>query len=377
MVLSTTQKTEEALIDSGATECFLDHWTVSHLRLPLKPLKAPHTIHNINGTHNQAGQITHKCRLKVQIGAIHQEMDFFITNLGQDQIILGYPFLKLLNPNINWTNGTLTRTSTISITPVHLWKHYQQVWQKDWTIHIGKTSFAQQWASKAKEGKPTPTDLDVPAPYADYKMVFSEDEAKHLPPSRTEDMEITLKEGALTQLDCKVYRLMKAETEVLCQNIKKDLEKGYIHHGMSSFVSPIFFIPKMDEKELRMVIDYRRLNDITKKDFYPLPNLRFELEKLSKHGLFSKFDVRARYNNIRIKEEDQYKAAFKTPIGTFIPTVMTFGFCNAPSIFQRAMNRDLAPLKQKYPDNFSNYMDDVAIGTDNTVEGRKLHREIV
>ena len=126
-----------------------------------------------------------------------------------------------------------------------------------------------------------------------------------------------------------------------------------------------------------MVIDYRRLNDITKKDFYPLPNLRSELEKLSKHGLFSKFDVRAGYNNIRIKEEDQYKAAFKTPIGTFIPTVMTFGFCNAPSIFQRAMNRDLAPLKQKYPDNFSNYMDDVAIGTDNTEEGCKLHQEIV
>ena len=87
-----------------------------------------------------------------------------------------------------------------------------------------------------------------------------------------------------------------------------------------------------------MVIDYRRLNDITKKDFYPLPNLHSKLEKLSKHGLFSKFDVRTGYNNIHIKEEDQFKAAFKTPIATFIPTVMTFGFCNAPFIFQRAIN---------------------------------------
>ena len=126
-----------------------------------------------------------------------------------------------------------------------------------------------------------------------------------------------------------------------------------------------------------MVIDYRKLNDITKKDFYPLPNLRTELEKLSHHQLFSKFDVRAGYNNIRIREEDQYKAAFKTPLGTFIPTVMTFGFCNAPSIFQRAMNRDLEPLKQKYPNNFANYMDDVAIGTDNSPSGRMLHKTIV
>ena len=306
------QKTEEALINSGATECFLDHWTVSHLYLPLKPLKAPRTIHNINGTHNQVGQITYKCRLKVQIGAIHQEMDFFITNLGQDWIVLGYPFLKLFNPNINWTNGTLTWTSTISITPVHLWKHYQQVWQKDRTIHIGKTLFAQQWASKAKEGKPTLTDLDVPAPYADYKTVFSEDEARCLSPSWTEDMEITLKEGTPTQLDCKVYPLTKAKMEVLRQNIKEDQEKGYIRHGTSSFVSPIFFIPKKDEKELCMVIDYRRLNDITKKDFYPLPNLRSELEKLSKHGLFSKFDVRARYNNIQwVKKPSQCLAVLQ------------------------------------------------------------------
>jgi hypothetical protein len=65
------------------------------------------------------------------------------------------------------------------------------------------------------------------------------------------------------------------------------------------------------------------------------------------------------------------------PLGTFIPTVMTFGFCNAPSIFQRAMNWDLEPLKQKYPNNFANYMDDVAIGTDNSSEGQELHEQII
>jgi hypothetical protein len=57
--------------------------------------------------------------------------------------------------------------------------------------------------------------------------------------------------------------------------------------------------------------------------------------------------------------------------------VMTFGFCNVPSIFQRAMNQDLGPLKQKYPDNFTNYMDDVAIGTDDSPEGRKLYKQII
>ena len=300
-------------------------------------------------------------------------MDFFITNLGQERIVLGYPFLKMFNPDINWTKGNLTRTSMVSITPVRLWKHCQLVWKEDGIFCIRKTTFAQQWASKAKEGKTTLTDSDIPAPYLDHKAVFSEEEARRLPPSRDEDMQIIFKEGAPSQLDCKVYPLTRKETEVLRQSIKEDLQKGYICHGTSSFVSPIFFIPKKDGKELRMVIDYRKLNNITKKDFYPLPNLRTELEKLSKHSLFSKFDVCAGYNNIRIRREDQHKAAFKTPLGTFIPTVMTFGFCNAPSIFQRAMNRDLAPLRQKYPDNFSNYMDDVAIGTSDSLEGRRLH----
>jgi hypothetical protein len=82
------------------------------------------------------------------------------------------------------------------------------------------------------------------------------------------------------------------------------LKKGFIKHGTSSFVLLVFFIPKKDGDELCMVIDYCRLNNMTKKDFYPLPNLQVELEKLSHHKHFSKFNVRAGYNNICIKDKD-------------------------------------------------------------------------
>src|SRR5216684_4316368 len=190
-------------------------------------------------------------------------------------------------------------------------------------------------------------------------------------------MTIPLKKEAPPQMDCKTYLLSTKETEVLRQALKEDLHKGYIRHGSSSYISPIFFIPKKDGKELHMVINYWKLNDVTIKDFYPLPNLQGGLEKLSTHQLFSKFDVQAGYNNIHIEDNDQYKATFKTPLGTFIPMVMTFGFCNAPAIFQHAMNWDLAELKQTYPNHFANYMDDVAIGTKDDAEGRKLHQQIV
>jgi hypothetical protein len=173
--------------------------------------------------------------------------------------------------------------------------------------------------------------------YLEYQKVFSE-EAKCLLPLWVEDISIMFKEGALEQLDCKVYPLSQKELAILWKTLDNNIIKEYIQYGIFLFVFPIFFIPKKDREELCMVIDYWKLNDITKKDFYPLPNLWMELEKLSKYHLFFKFDVRVGYNNIHIKEQDWYKAAFKTLLETFIPTVMTFKFCNTLLIFQRAMN---------------------------------------
>ena len=78
-------------------------------------------------------------------------------------------------------------------------------------------------------------------------------------------MTITLKEGAPEQLDCKTYPLSGKELQVLKKALDDDVKKGYIKHGTSSYISPIFFIPKKDGEELCMVIDYRKLNDLTKR----------------------------------------------------------------------------------------------------------------
>ena len=381
MVMTTTQKTEFALLDSGATENFLNPQTVERLRIPIRKLSKPRIIYNIDGTLNKAGSITHKAQLQVTFGKETRTVDFFITDLGQDRAVLGFP-LRDFNPNINWNEGTIKPEPRIFVTPVQLWEHRWRVWKYDGhqlpkLDFLRRVSFAQQWAAEANKAKERMKEAEIPPKYQEHHRVFSEEGAKRLPPTRVEDMEITLKDDAPEQLDCKVYPLSRKELEVLQVSLNEDLAKRYIKHRTSSYVSPIFFIPKKDKGELRMVIDYRKLNDMTKKDFYPLPNLRTELEKLSHHKLFSKFNVCAGYNNIHIKDTNQHKAAFKTPLGTFIPTVMTFGFCNAPSIFQRAMNRDLEPLKQLYPNNFANYMDDIAIGTDNTPQGQALHEHIV
>src|SRR5579863_2102276 len=189
-------------------------------------------------------------------------------------------------------------------------------------------------------------------------------------------MEIKLIPGAPAELDCKIYPLNQQELETLCKYLTEELEKGFIVDGSSPYTSPTFYIPKKDKGEYRLVIDYCKLNDITIKDHYPMPNVQVELDKLKGKRLFTKFDVRAGYNNILIEPEDAQKATFKTPLGTYVPKVMTFRLTNAPLVFQRSMYRDLRPLLLKYPDEVANLMDDWCIGTDDTPEGIQCHREI-
>jgi len=126
-----------------------------------------------------------------------------------------------------------------------------------------------------------------------------------------------------------------------------------------------------------MVVDYCKVNDMTIKDHYTMANTETELDKLKSKKIFTKFDIQARYNNIIIEPEDRYKAAFKTQIGTYISQVMPFGLCNAPPLFQQATNRDFRAIKQKYPNDFAHFMDDMCIGTGDTPEELAKHRQIV
>ena len=135
----------------------------------------------------------------------------------------------------------------------------------------------------------------------------------------------------------------------------------------------MFYRPKKDGK-LRPIMDYQKLNSWTIRDTYPLPLISSILEQLEGKTIFTKFDIRWGYNNIRIREEDQWKAAFKTHYGLYEPTVMFFGLTNSPATFCRAMERIFRPLTQKYPTHLFVYMDDVLIATGEDLD---LHRQIV
>jgi hypothetical protein len=156
------------------------------------------------------------------------------------------------------------------------------------------------------------------------KKVFSEEEAKRYPQHQPWDIAIDLVEGTPKTLDCKIYPLTMVEQGKLKEYIKENLEKGYICPSKSQYSSPFFFVGKKDGKSCP-VVDYQKLNSFTVPDRYPLLLIQELVDKVRDARLFSKVDVRARYNNIRIKEGDEYKAAFKTNMGLFENTVMPFG----------------------------------------------------
>jgi hypothetical protein len=179
--------------------------------------------------------------------------------------------------------------------------------------------------------------VEIPKEYQEFAQLFSDEAADRFPPSREWDHTINLKPGAPDALDCKVYPMTRDEDAALEKFLDKMVVKGYIHPSKSPYASPFFFIKKKDGK-LRPVQDYRQLNSHTVQNQYLLPLIAQLIADLSGTYIFSKFDVRQGYNNIRIKKGDEWKAAFKTKFGHWEPLVMFFGLTNSPSTFQEMMN---------------------------------------
>ena len=168
-----------------------------------------------------------------------------------------------------------------------------------------------------KEPDKTNTE-DLPKYIWPFTHLFNKKKFEKLPERQEWDHEINLTEEAPRELNAKAYVMTLKEEEALNQWLNKQLKVGLIVESKSRYVAPCFYIPKKDSS-LRLVQNYRKLNQVTIKDKIPLPLIGEVINKLKEAKYFNKLDLIWGYNNVQIKKGDEWKAAFLTNKGLFKP----------------------------------------------------------
>jgi len=153
--------------------------------------------------------------------------------------------------------------------------------------------------------------------------LFNKKKFEKLLERREWDHEINLTEEAPKELNAKAYVMILKEEEALNQWLDEQLKTRLIVESKSRYAASCFYIPKKDGS-LQLVQNYRKLNQVTIKDKMPLPLIGEVIDKLKEAKYFNKLDLIWGYNNVRIKEGDEWKAAFLTNKELFEPQVMYF-----------------------------------------------------
>ena len=167
------------------------------------------------------------------------------------------------------------------------------------------------------------------------------DELPGLPPQRAVDFSIGLHPG-ISPISMTPHRMAPVELQELRVHLKELLDKRFIRPSTSPWGAPVLFAKKKG-KTLRLCIDYRQLNRVTIKNRYPLPRIDGLFDQLRGVRVYSKIDLRTGYHQLRVRETDIPKTAFRTRYGHFEFTVMPFGLTNAPAAFMELMHSIFQP----------------------------------
>ncbi|GJZ33718.1 putative reverse transcriptase domain-containing protein [Tanacetum coccineum] len=257
------------------------------------------------------------------------------------------------------TQGNVTRLNIISCTKA------QKYMEKGFPIFLAHIT-AKEVEDKSEKKRLE----DVPI-VQDFPEVFPED-LPGLPPTRQVEFQIDLVPGAAPVARAP-YRLAPSEMKELSEQLKELSDKGFIRPSSSPWGAPVLFVKKKDGS-FRMCIDYRELNKLTVKNRYPLPRIDDLFDQLQGSSVYSKIDLRSGYHQLRVREEDIPKTAFRTRYGHYEFQVMPFGLTNAPAVFMDLMNRVCKPYLDKFVIVF---IDDILIYSKNKEEHEEHLKQIL
>lgn len=345
------------LVDSGSSHSFVSKDFLETVGLPTFPLK-PKQVKLANGDTMVTNQWVPQLEWWTNGHTLCTDMR--VLELGTYDAILGYDWLKEHSPMVcNWEAKTLEfqekgcavllkgiqpveqTMEPVSMDKVHKWACGNDVWA------FAVVDSVQQDTAQSE----IPEIQELLKEYAD---VF--EQPTGLPPERFYDHQIPLIPGAVP-VNSKPYRYSPQHKDEIERQVRELLTAGLNVHSTSSFASPVLLVLKKDGS-WRFCVDYRKLNAVTVKNRFPMPLIDEIQDGLAGTQYFTKLDMRSGYHQIRMKEEDEYKTAFKTHQDHYQFKVMPFGLTNAPATFQCVMNEVLAPFLRKFVMVF---LDDILI----------------
>ncbi|KAI3756076.1 hypothetical protein L1987_55889 [Smallanthus sonchifolius] len=328
------------LFDTGADRGFISRKLSDMIKGTPTLLGANYIIEIDDGQIIEATHILKGCKLEL---ASHKlDIDLMPVTLGSFDVIVGMDWLSKNQAEI------ISREKVVRI-----------------PLPSGETLSVQ--GEKPSEEKK----IDEIPVVRDFLEVFPE-YLPGLPPHHQFEFQIDLAPRA-APISRAPYRLAPSELQELSTQLQELLDKGFIRPSSSPWGAPVLFVKKKDGT-FRMCIDYRKLNKVTIKNRYPLPRIDDLFDQLQGSSFYSKIDLRSGYHQLRVRDEDTSKTAFRTRYGHYEFMVMPFRLTNAPAVFMDLMNRVCKPYLDQFVIVF---IDDILIYSKNKEEHEEHLRLIM
>lgn len=352
--MSCNNHTITALIDSGATCTYVSPRVIGGL--PTKTVSG----RSVETAGGHTMPITTQVTLLLNAAGYCHHVNAYVLDTKFD-LILGHDWLKQVKPIPEWGMDTwrIDKDGTqYFLHPQHdrpipdlayLISHRQlQRYERSKKVD-------DMYLAYVKSSDVDPLgEASVKALLDEFHDVFQE-QLPGLPPQR--DVAHIIDTGDADPINRPPFKMSPLELDELRKQLKELLDLRLIRPSTSPWGAPVLFVRKKSG-ELRMCIDYRAINQVTKRHGHPLPRIDECLERLSGAQFFTSLDLKSGYHQLRIRDEDVPKTAFNTRYGSYEWLVVPFGLRNSPALFQSTMNRVL----NDYLDDFVMvYLDDILI----------------